>query len=188
MDEDQNESAFNLHVMNDDGTGVKQVTFNQSHDLDPCGHGRRPDRIQPLGSAPEQRCGQSLSHEPGWLGSSSCCTDSRATIQAPTARPFSLCSRARWKTVDIMVLARPFTNTEGGGELIIIDTPQYLENTQPTKDNIGVLSGPAQEDATVNVVSTEPGVPSTGRPLLLRLPDSGRDRPADGELEPVSAR
>ena len=35
MDEDENEFAFNLHVMNDDGSGLKQVTFNQSHDLDP---------------------------------------------------------------------------------------------------------------------------------------------------------
>jgi hypothetical protein len=66
------------------------------------------------------------------------------------------------ETGEIMVLARPFTNTEGGGELIIIDTLQYVENTQPTKDNIGVLSGPAQSDATINVVSTEPGVPSRG--------------------------
>ena len=35
MDEDQNEFAFNLHVMEDDGSGLRQVTFNQSHDLDP---------------------------------------------------------------------------------------------------------------------------------------------------------
>ncbi len=35
QDEDDNEHAFNLHVMNDDGTSVKQVSFNQSHDLDP---------------------------------------------------------------------------------------------------------------------------------------------------------
>ena len=31
-----------------------------------------------------------------------------------------------------MVLARPFTDTAGGGELLVIDTPQYLENQQPT--------------------------------------------------------
>jgi Hydrazine synthase alpha subunit middle domain len=60
------------------------------------------------------------------------------------------------------VLIRPFTDTEGGGELIAIDTPQYLENTQPLASNIGILNGPAQEDATINQVSTEPGVPSPG--------------------------
>jgi len=43
----------------------------------------------------------------------------------------------------IMALIRPFTDTEGGGELITIDTTMYLENTQPTSPNIGILTGPA---------------------------------------------
>jgi hypothetical protein len=62
----------------------------------------------------------------------------------------------------IMALIRPFTDTEGGGELITIDTAMYLENTQPTSPNIGILAGPAQADATFNDVSTVPGVPSQG--------------------------
>ena len=35
LDEDRNEPALVLHVMNDDGTDIHQVTYNQSHDLDP---------------------------------------------------------------------------------------------------------------------------------------------------------
>ena len=66
-----------------------------------------------------------------------------------------------------MVLARPFTNTEGGGELIVIDTPQYVENTQPTKDNIGVLTGPAQEDATINECSTNRACPPSAAATSL---------------------
>ena len=62
----------------------------------------------------------------------------------------------------VIVLSRPVTDTEGGGDLIFIDTPPYLEHTQPTKENIGVLTGPAQEDATINDVSTVPGAPSPG--------------------------
>ena len=50
----------------------------------------------------------------------------------------------------------------GGGDLIVIDTAQYVENTQPLKDNIGILTGPAQADATINEVVTTPGVPSPG--------------------------
>ncbi len=77
----------------------------------------------------------------------------------------------------IMVLARPFTDTEGGGELILIDTVQYLENTQPTSVNVGVLNGPAQEDATVNQVSTIPGTPSTGGRYFSVYPiQDGTDR------------
>ena len=35
LDENRNEMAFVLHVMNDDGSDIHQVSFNQSHDLDP---------------------------------------------------------------------------------------------------------------------------------------------------------
>ncbi|MDJ0793237.1 MAG: hypothetical protein QNI98_03250 [Woeseiaceae bacterium] len=161
MDEDEEEFAFNIHVMNDDGSSLKQVTFNQSHDLDPSvmadgkivfsrwDHNMSNDqvnlyRMNPDGSAIELLYGQ-WSHDTGSNG---------GTIQFMQPR----------ETEDgrVMVLARPFTNTEGGGELIVIDTPQYVENTQPTSANIGVLTGPAQEDATINEVNTEPGEPSPG--------------------------
>ena len=161
QDEDDNEFAFNLHVMDDDGSNIRQVTFNQSHDMDPSvlGNGQvvysRWDhnqsnnavnlyRMNPDGSNNELLYGQQ-SHDTGTNGE---------TIQFAQPRQV--------EDGRIMVLARPFTNTEGGGELLFIDTPQYVENTQPTKENIGVLSGPAQEDATVNDVSTEPGEPSVG--------------------------
>ena len=161
QDEDDNEHAFNLHVMDADGNNVRQISFNQSHDLDPSvlangqvvfsrwdNNGRNNAvnlyRMNPDGSSLELLYGQQ-SHDTGTSGS---------TIQFMQPRQ-----------VDdgrIMVLARPFTNTDGGGELVLIDTPQYVENTQPTKDNIGVLTGPAQQDATINDVSTVPGAPSVG--------------------------
>lgn len=35
LDEDRDTPAFVLHVMDDDGENIEQITFNQSHDLDP---------------------------------------------------------------------------------------------------------------------------------------------------------
>ena len=207
MDEDENEFAFNLHVMNDDGSGLKQVTFNQSHDLDPSvmANGKivfsRWDhnlsnnqvnlyRMNPDGSDIELLYGQ-WSHDTGTGG---------ATIQFMQPR----------ETEDgrVMVLARPFTATEGGGDLVLIDTVQYVENTQPLKDNIGILTGPAQEDATTNEVLTQPGVPSpggryysvypiqdgTGRlmvswsqcRLLEQLPDDGDPATVDTQIVPCT--
>ncbi len=161
MDEDRNEFAFNLHVMEDDGSGLKQVTFNQSHDLDPSvmadgkvvfsrwDHNQDNDqvnlyRMNPDGSALELLYGQ-WSHDTGTDGS---------TIQFMQPR----------ETEDgrVMVVARPFTSTEGGGDLVVIDTPQYVEITQPLKDNIGILAGPAQEDGSPYEVTTTPGAPSPG--------------------------
>ena len=161
LDEDQNEFAFNIHRMNDDGTGIQQVSYNQSHDLDPSvlangqvvfsrwDHAGPNDainlyRMNPDGSDLEMLYGQQ-SHATGAIGD---------IVQFMQPREL--------EDGRIMSLLRPFTGTEGGGAIIAIDTPQYLEITQPTAANIGILTGPAQEDATVNDVSTVPGAPSTG--------------------------
>ncbi len=162
LDEDRNEFAFNLHIINSDGNGIEQVTFNQSHDLDPAvmadgtvvfsrwdHNGPQNDqvnlyRMNPDGANLELLYGNE-SHDTGANGETIQFMQPR---QAEDGRVFSL--------------IRPFADTEGGGEIIAIDTPQYLENTQPLAANIGVLNGPAQEDATINNVVTVPGTPSPG--------------------------
>ena len=161
LDEDEEEFAFNLHVMSADGTNIEQVSFNQSHDLHPSvmRNGQvvfsRWDhyppanafdiyRMNPDGSSLEILYGKE-SHDTGTNGE---------TIQFTRPR--------EQEDGRIMTLIRPFTDTEGGGELIVIDTPNYVENTQPTAPNAGVLNGPAQADATVNDVTTIPGFPSEG--------------------------
>ena len=160
QDEDDNEPAFVLHVMNGDGTGIEQVSFNQSHEFDPSviSNGQvvfsRWDnapgndavdlyRMNPDGSDLELLYGKE-SHATG---------TNNEIVQFMQPREL--------EDGRIMALVRPFTDTDGGGNLVVIDTPTYVENTQPTKDNPG-MAGPAQNAATVNQVSTVPGVPSPG--------------------------
>jgi hypothetical protein len=160
MDEDQNEPAFVLHVMDADGSNIEQVSYNQSHDFDPSvlADGRvvfsRWDhmgvndavnlyRMNPDGSNLELLYGQN-SHDTGTNGE---------TIQFLQPREL--------EDGRVLALTRPYTDTNAGGDLTVIDVPVYLENTQANKDNPG-LTGPAQEAATVNDVSTEAGVPSRG--------------------------
>jgi hypothetical protein len=160
FDEDNNEPAFLLHVMNADGSNIEQVSFNQSHDMDPSvmSNGQivfsRWDhagpnnainlyRMNPDGSGLELLYGQN-SHDTGTNGE---------TIQFLQPREL--------EDGRVMALVRPFTNTSGGGDLLAIDTPVYLEITQPTRDNAG-MTGPAQQPATVVNVSTEAGTPSSG--------------------------
>lgn len=159
-DEDQNEPAFVLHVMNSDGSAIEQVSYNQSHDFDASvlSNGQvvfsRWDnaaannainiyRMNPDGSQLEMLYGQN-SHDTGMNGE---------IIQFLQPREL--------EDGRIMALVRPFTDTSGGGDVFVIDTPVYLEIDQPTKDNVG-MTGPAQQRATVVNVSTEPGVPSPG--------------------------
>jgi hypothetical protein len=160
QDEDVDEPAFLLHVMNSDGTGIEQVSFNQSHDMDPSvlsngqvvfsrwDHAGRNNainlyRMNPDGSQLELLYGRN-SHDTGTDGE---------IVQFTQPREI--------ENGLIMALIRPFTNSAGGGDIITIDTPVYLENTQPTKDNPG-LSGPAQNRATITNVSTVAGEVSPG--------------------------
>lgn len=160
FDEDNREPAFLLHVMNSDGTNIEQIGFNQSHEMDPSvlSNGQvifsRWDhagpnnvinlyRMNPDGSGLEMLYGQN-SHDTGTNGE---------IIQF--LQPHEL------EDGRIMALVRPFTNTSGGGDIITIDTPVYLENTQPTMDFPG-MGGPAQERATTVNVSTEANEPSPG--------------------------
>ena len=53
----------------------------------------------------------------------------------------------------ILTKLQPFVAPSLGGNLVTIDVENYLENTQPTVNNIGVMSGPAQVPAVVTVTS-----------------------------------
>jgi hypothetical protein len=160
LDEDQNEMALVLHVMDADGSNTEQVSYNQSHDFDPSvmSNGQivfsRWDhmgvndavnlyRMNPDGSALELLFGQN-SHETGTNGT---------TVQFMQPREV--------EDGRVVALVRPYSDTDAGGDIVAIDTPVYVEDTQPNKDNAG-LSGPAQEPATVIEVSTLPDSLSSG--------------------------
>ena len=175
FDEDVNEPAFLLHVMDADGSNIEQVTFNQSHDMDPTvlssgqvvfsrwDHAGPNDvinlyRMNPDGSQLEMLYGQN-SHDTGSGGQ---------IIQFTQPREL--------EDGRIMALIRPFTNSNGGGDIITIDTPTYLENTQPTKDNPG-MAGPAQARATNVNITTVPGEISQGGRYASVYPiQDGSDR------------
>lgn len=162
QDENNNEPAFVLHVMNADGTDIHQVTYNQSHDFDSTvlangqlvfsrwegafgGDRISLYRMNPDGTALELLYG-SRSHATG--------TDN-STIQFMSPRAM--------QNGRLLSLIRPFSDTDEGGDLITIDTANYVENTQPTLPNAGVLSGPAQARVTTTDIRTIEGPSPGGR-------------------------
>ena len=56
----------------------------------------------------------------------------------------------------------PFTDSLYGGEIVTIDTPNYVENTQPDARRPGVLAGPAQITGDTERVSAPMRMPSAG--------------------------
>lgn len=162
LTENLGEEAFVLHVMDVDGGNIHQVSFNQSHDLDPtvtadgkivfsrwdAMSGRNAIhlyRMHPDGSELELLYGAN-SHATGSDGSN---------IQFTQPRPMP--------DGRLLTLLQPFTGTYGGGALSLIDVENYVDNTEPTFENSGILSGPAQEAATSRDVNTASGVSIGGR-------------------------
>lgn len=169
QDENDNEPAFVLHVMDANGTNIHQISFNQSHDLDPevLPSGRvvftRWEHhiddnqfdlysINPDGSDLQLLYGAN-SHQTGTPNPAPATTLS--TIQFLNAKPL--------QDGRTLTLARPFQGTGEGGDLVLIDTDTYVDNTRAASTgNIG-MTGPAQTRALPTDVRTIPGPSPGGR-------------------------
>jgi hypothetical protein len=154
LDEDRNERALVLHVMNSDGSDIRQVSFNQSHDLDPtvlstgevmfCRWDNMGNRnaislykMHPDGTELQLLYG-SHSHDTG---------TNNSEVQFIQARERS--------DGNLQSIILPFTGSYQGGELVLIDSENYIDNNGPTAINQGFLTGPAQTSATINDVHTD---------------------------------
>ena len=163
--EDKDESAFVLHVMNPDGSNIHQIEFNQSHDRDPTvlsngrvlftrwDHAPGKDGMHlytanPDGTDLELYYGAN-SHNTGPDG-----LENTATIEF--IKPHEM------QNGNILTLIRPYTNDDFGGDLVIIDGKDFVENTQPVMADAGA-KGPAQTFATSYQVLTIPGPSPGGR-------------------------
>ena len=144
LDEDRNQEAFSLHVVNEDGSDVHQITFNQSSDLDPAvlGNGRvvfsrwdnvaNRDRISLYSANPDGTNLQLLygvhSHDTGPNGET---VEFVKPQEMPDGRLLAL-------------LRAPGAQSRMGLLPVAIDTAAYVEHDQPTHANLGLLAD-AQE-------------------------------------------
>jgi hypothetical protein len=161
QDEDRKQTAYVLHVMDADGGNLHQVSFNQSDDFDPTvldngkilfsrwNHAGGVNGIDlytmnPDGSDLELLYGRH-SHLTGTNGSAVQFIGAREMIDGK-----------------IMAILRPFDQPDLGGAIAIIDTGDYVENTQSLAGAPG-MTGPAQVDATPNQVTTDLAPSKGGR-------------------------
>lgn len=169
-----NEPAMVLHVMNDDGSNITQISFNRSHDFTPSvltngqivfsrwdnsdgNNAIHLYRMNPDGTEMELLYGLN-SHETGTSGST-------VQFMRPQEMPDGR----------IMALLLPVDGTDEGGDLTLIDSSNFVDNEQPTWDNLG-LTGPAQSRATVHQITTD-GSLSRGGQLRSAYPlFDGTDR------------
>ncbi len=160
LDEDLRDEALVLHVMNADGTDIHQISFNQSHDLDPMvlssgevlfsrwdhmggSNAISLYKMHPDGTELRVAYG-AHSHTTGTGG---------AAVQFLQPR----------ETPDgkIMAILGPFSSGQGGGDLVTIDAANFADYNQPVWSSRGLLTGEGQAPATVNQIRTD-GLPSPG--------------------------
>ncbi len=162
QDEARQEDAEVLEVMNDDGTQVHQISFNQSHDRDamvlangrvlwtrwdnsPAGH----NQMSLYSSNPD---GTDLEL---FYGANSHLTGTNNTV-------IEFSHPRQMEDGRILAITRQYTDVDDGGDLVIIDGTHYVENTQALLGNPGLV-GPAQVPATQNDVVSIPGPSPGGR-------------------------
>ncbi|AZZ93105.1 hypothetical protein EUZ85_21155 [Hahella sp. KA22] len=153
LNEDRRNPAMVLHVIDPDTDGIKQITFNQSSDLDPVvtqdgkivftrwdnmggNNSMNLYRVNPDGTGFEYLYGRH-SHDTG---------SSNGAVQF--LKPVAL------EDGRIMVSLRPYVSSRYGGALVAIDVANFTEHDQPTYENRDVLTN-GQTALTPNDVSTD---------------------------------
>ena len=167
QDEARQEAAFVLHVMNADGTGVHQISFNQSHDRDPTVLANGRVLWSRWDNAPGKDAMHLYSANPDgtdlelYYGANSHNTGTNNTV-VEFVRPREM------QDGRILAVMREYTGVDDGGALVIIDGKHFVENTQLLMGASGV-SPPAQTLATPSDVITIPG-PSPGGRYIAAFP------------------
>ena len=160
--EDRNGPAFVLHIMDEDGNNIRQVSFNQSHDLDPTviSSGEvvfsRWDnlanrnainlyKMRPDGTELQILYG-AHSHDTGTDGS---------TIQflQPREMPDG----------QFVTTIKPFEGNDGGGQIVAIDIENYIDYNFPANSVLPTPELLAQEPLVDADIFTNEEISPDGR-------------------------
>jgi hypothetical protein len=153
LDEDRNRPAFVLHVMDADGGNIRQISFNQSHDLDPTvlasgeivfsrwDNSANNNAVSLYRVKPD---GRDLSLLYGFH-SQDTGTDGSA-VNFVQARELA--------NDRMLVLLRPGRSLAMGGDIVSIDAAIFIDNDQ-TVATTTLSGGPAQQSLAFQPVTTD---------------------------------
>lgn len=179
---DDESRAFTLHRIDEDREEIIQISYGKGHDIYPTimDDGRvlflrgddtsnaNRDRLSLYTINPD---GTNLNLHYGFHSASSSNADDQGALIKPQEMPNG----------EILVAFKPRETEIFGGDILSIDTANYIDDTQPTSDNIGG-TGPAERSISVGEVILEEQSPhgyfysaypmfdGTGRLLVSWMP------------------
>ncbi|VAX02149.1 FIG00785302: hypothetical protein, partial [hydrothermal vent metagenome] len=160
LDESLNEQAPLLHVMSASGTDIQQISFNQSHDLDPTvlstgeilftrwDHMGNRDAMNLYSVRPD---GTELKVVYG--------------VHDDSADDVQFLSPRQLEDGRVLAMLKSSAGSagRGSGAPALIDIANYVDNTQPVWPQQGILSGPAQTSVVDLDVRTDGSISPNGR-------------------------
>jgi hypothetical protein len=161
--DDRQQPIFLLHVMNADGTGIHQISFNTNHDFAPSvmANGQvvfsryesiNGDQISLYRTNPD---GTGLEL---FYGANSHATG--VNIAGTNINEIQFLNARQRADGKLIAITRPFLGTQQGGDIVQIDAGNFVEIKQPAKPTGG--GGTAQTSATTLGVTTDANLPSMG--------------------------
>ncbi len=160
LDENLNEHAPQLHVISASGTDIQQISFNQSHDLDPT--------VLSTGEILFTRWDRMGNHDTMSLYSiRPDGTELKVVygVHDDSADDVQFLSPRQLEDGRVLAMLKSAEGSagRGSGAPALIDIANYVDNTQPVWPQQGVLSGPAQISAVDLDVRTDAGISANGR-------------------------
>lgn len=143
-----------LHTMSEDGTGITQISQNQSHDLSPwvLRSGKILfSRWDALGGTDRSLNLYTLNPDGSGLSS---LYGFYSHNGSSTADELQFALPREMEDGRVLAILRRFQSNSLGGDLIAIDVARYSDATQPTWENLG-LTGSAQASLAVNTITTD---------------------------------
>jgi len=163
LDEDRNQAAAVLHVMDSDGQNVEQISFNQSHDLNPTvlTNGKILfSRWDNMGSRNEMNFytinpdGTQLTYMYG--------AHSHEIAAAAETNTVQFYKAEQLPNNEILTILQDYTTQIYGSDIFSIDVTDYTDYNQPTWENQS-LTLATQTSLSYGLVTTDGSTSPQGR-------------------------
>jgi Hydrazine synthase alpha subunit middle domain len=174
----QEQAIFLLHVMNADGTGMKQISFNTNHDFAPSvlNNGQivfsRWELVNGTNQISLYRANPDGTGLELYYGANSHATGANIAGTSDNIIQF-LGARQRADGV-LLAIARPFLGTQLGGDIVQINATGFVEIHQPSSPTgtpgTGQSTGTGQSSATTLGVTTDANMLSLGGRFAAAYP------------------